>query len=133
MLHPLLGLMLAADKALDSLKRMRAGMTADRKAGRGKMKSEMATLFHSGKKRKLSKQSEWRHKFVCLAYRDQERIPTTDADKEELFQAGLGEKEIHFDNLDIDQSELKEILFANFPRLREGGGFSIPQGNIQHP
>ena len=88
----LLGIMQAADKALDSLKRMRAGMAADRKVGRAKMKREMATLFHPGKKRKCDKRSEWHHKF-SLAYRDQERIPTTDVEKED--------KEVHFENLDI--------------------------------
>ena len=128
MLPLLPGLMQAADKALDALKRMCAGMAADRKVGRSKMKSEMTALFRPGNKRKSAKRSEWRHKFVCLAYRDQDRIPTTDADKEELFQAGLGEKEIHFDSLDIEQDEFKEILFSNFPRLKDGGGFQFLKG-----
>ena len=39
----------------------------------------------------------WRHKFVCLAHRDQDCIPTMDAEKEELYQAGLWE-EIEFES-----------------------------------
>ena len=45
--------------------------------------------------------------YVCLAYRDQDRSPTTDADKDELFQAGLGEKEITFPSLDMDAAAFK--------------------------
>ena len=41
----------------------------------------------------------------CLAYKDQSRQLTTDADKEELYQAGLGEKEIEFECLDLGQLE----------------------------
>ena len=55
MLPLLPGLMQAADKALDALKRMRAGMAADRKVGRSKMKSEMTALFRPGNKRKSAK------------------------------------------------------------------------------
>ena len=43
----------------------------------------------------------WKHRFVCLAYRDQVKIPTTDTDKDELLKAGLGEKVVEFDDLDM--------------------------------
>ena len=58
MLPLLLGLMHAADKALDALKHMCAGMAADRKVGRSKMKSELSALFCPGNKCKSAKRSE---------------------------------------------------------------------------
>ena len=66
------------------------------------------------KKNKASSKCVWKHKFVCLAFHDQSRIPTTDCEKDTLLEAGLGEKEIEFDDLDID-----------YPRLSEGGGFQF--------
>ena len=51
---------------------------------------------------------------VCLAYRGQSRQPTTDADKV-LYQAGLGEKEIEFQSLDLSQLEFRELLYTHFP------------------
>ena len=51
----------------------------------------------------------WRHKFVCLAHRDQDCIPTMDAEKEELYQAGLWE-EIEFESF-INGSQIKVSLY----------------------
>ena len=42
-------------------------------------------------------------------------MPTTDVDKEELFQAGLREREIEFESLDMTQEEIKELIVASFP------------------
>lgn len=118
------GIVEAADRALIALKKMRAGMRADQVIrNKRKLKSEMSTLFPH--KKKLKHAVSWKHKFYCLAYTGQDRIPTTDTDKEELFQAGLGEKEIEFESLDITQEEFKEHIFGSFPRLREGGGFRL--------
>jgi len=55
----------------------------------------------------------------------QDCMPTTDVDKEELFRAGLGEREIEFELLDMIQEELKELIVASFPRLTKGGGFQL--------
>ena len=55
----------------------------------------------------------WGYWFFCLAYRDQSHQPTTDADKE-VYQAGLGEKEIEFDSLDLSQLEFRELLYTSF-------------------
>ena len=57
----------AADKVLDALRRMRAGMTADRRVEKRKrIKNEVSMLFN--KKPKVEKKRVvWRHKFVCLA------------------------------------------------------------------
>ena len=60
----------------------------------------------------------WKHKFVCLAYHDQTKIPTTDVEKDDLLCAGLGEKEIEFYNLEIGSDEFRELLYKHFRRLR---------------
>ena len=65
---------------------------------------------------------------MCLAYTGQERIPTTEFDKEKLYQAGLGEKEVVFDDLDLSEEDFKEVILQAFPRLRAGGGFRFLKG-----
>lgn len=118
----------AADKALAALNRIRSGVNADKIISNRKKraKAEVSSLF-KGPQSKKSKIA-WRHKFVCLAYRDQCRIPTTDVDKDELYQAGLGEKEVSFPCLDMDGTAFKGLLYETFPRLRDGGGFTLLKG-----
>ena len=97
---------------------------------------EMESLFSFSKKRRLGKtpisskqQCVWKHRFVCLAYSDQTRMPTTDAEKDELLEAGLGEKEVEFVfSDDMDFNGVKEVLFQAFPRLQDGGGFQFLKG-----
>ena len=113
-LYVYVGILQAADKALDVLKRMRAGMTAEKRRDerkRGAVK-KMSSLF-SSKKRKTAKRSVWKHRFVCLAYHDQDKIPTTDVDKYDLFAAGLGEKEVEFETLDMNSEEFWDLLCKN--------------------
>ena len=45
--------------------------------------------------------SRKRAKFFCLAYTDQEKSPTSEASQDELFRAGLGQKEILFEDANI--------------------------------
>jgi len=93
-----------------ALKKMRAGMTADKRIQKRKrVKNEMSTLFHTNQQ-KEEKCVVWCHRFVCLAYRGQSRQPTTDADKEELYQAGLREKEIEFQSLDLSQRASVHVI-----------------------
>lgn len=80
------------------------------------------------KKSKSEKKVAWWHKFVCLTYCDQERIPSTDAEKDKLFKACLVEKEVCFLSLDIDGATFKELLLESFSRLREGGGYQLLKG-----
>jgi hypothetical protein len=58
---------------------------------RKRVKNELSEIFNYKKK---SKSSPWRHRFLCLAHMDQDRMPRTDFEKDELQKAGLGEKEI---------------------------------------
>ena len=49
------------------------------------------------------------HKFMCLAYLDQQ-VPLQEGEKDELYVAGLGEKEIKLD-LDINAEEFCSSIF----------------------
>ncbi len=87
-----------------------------------KLSAELSSSFSSFKK---SKKVAWRHRFICLAKHNQIKIPTTDSDKDALMEAGLGEKSIEFDYLDIDAEQFKDILYESFPKLCDGGGFQL--------
>ena len=70
------------------------------------------------------KKQSWKHKFMCLAFCGQSQAPASEIDRKELFEAGLGEKEIEFDNLDCSPSEFRETIFATF-QLCEAGGYQF--------
>ena len=100
----------------------------------------MESLLSFSKKRRLGKTPlsskqwcVWKHRFVCLAYSDQTRITTTNLEKDELLEAGLGEKEIEFCSDDMGFGGIKEVLFEVFPRLRDGGGFQLLKGVANSP
>lgn len=120
----------SADKAINALNRMRAGMRADNALSRKQAREEVSRVFN--KRARIDKGSEnkpaWRHKFVCLAYIDQDKMPLTDFDKEELYRAGLGEREIFFESLNISQQQFRDLLMKEFPRLKDGGGFQLLKG-----
>ena len=65
----------AADKALHALKGMKRGMSGDK---------HKALKRWSSTSKKRSK-CAWKHRFVCLGYYGQPKIPTTDTDKDELL------------------------------------------------
>ena len=101
-------------------------MAASRVVDRKRVRKEMHNLFHLNKKKKaVRSKPAWRQKFYCLAYHDQENIPLTDVEKEELYLAGLGEQEINFPTLALQTDEFQELLYESFPRLRGGGGTSF--------
>lgn len=66
-----------------------------------------------------------KHRFVCLALRDQQKIPTTDVEKNNLLEAGLGEKVIEFPSLEASGEQFKDLLYSAYPKLRDGGGFEL--------
>ena len=85
-----LGIPHAANKVLGALNRMRAGTTAEKRrmlSPKGQVKRSLTTLFKKDGKRSKH-QIAWKHTFVCLAYRDQNRIPTTELEKDGLYEAG---------------------------------------------
>ena len=67
------------------------------------------------------KKCAWKHRFVCLSWRDQQKIPTTDVEKDDLLEAGLGEKLIEFPSLDTSGEQFKDLLYSAYPKLRDGG------------
>ena len=71
------------------------------------------------------KKAAWKHNFFCLAYVGQDRLPTSEAEKDELFEARLGLKEIEFEHLDLTAEQFKEVLFESFPQLRAAGGYQL--------
>lgn len=114
----------AADRCLSVLNHKTKGKT------RKKVKEEVSSLFgHSrlGHSRQSTSKTkcEWKHKFICLASHEQVRIPTTDWEKDALLEAGLGEKEIEFNDLNISADEFRDLLYEHFPRLKDGGGFKF--------
>jgi len=72
---------------------------------------------------------------MCLAYLEQQ-VPLREAEKDELFAAGLGEKEIELD-LDMNAEEFRSSLYEVYPQLKKGGGYqllkSIPNSRHLEP
>ena len=93
------------------------------RVGQRRNKNEIRNSFTSIKKPK--KINVLGNRFVCLAMYGQHKIPTTDSEKDELYQAGLGEKVFEFPSLDANYEEMKEFLYSVFPKLRSGGGFEL--------
>ena len=62
-------------------------------------------------------------KFQCLCAKH--CIPTTDTEKDDLLQAGLGEKEILFHEMHIDADQFRDVLFEHFTQLQHAGGFQL--------
>ena len=52
----------------------------------------------------------------------------SDFEKDQLLEAGLGEKEVEFSSLNMAFEEVKEVLLEEFPRLKGGGGFQFLKG-----
>ncbi len=99
---------------------MKVGKSEKTPKGKWQARKEVKKLFnYSGAKRKKREEGgvEWKHKFFCLAFHDQRRIPTTDVEKDDLLQAGLGEKEIWVNNLEMNAEEFRDLLYFHYPQL----------------
>lgn len=129
-----IGITNRVNSAIDTLRRVRAGMIAERKRDAiSSMRSDLASAF--GRKRgagskpaitsKKAKRAAWKHEFVCLAYCQQKKVPTTECERDELFEAKLGKKEIEFSTLEMDANAFREVLYEAYPKLRDGGGFQL--------
>ena len=90
---------------------------------------EHKELFGHGKRSKGSKgkkprSSPWTKQFYCLAYCDQERVPMTDDELDELYHAGLGLKKIAIPDMNaVNNSSFRKIIIDSFPLLKQSGGF----------
>ena len=95
---------------------------------RKKAREEVSSLFNKKFKQQSSRKPTrpcWRHKFVCLSSRSQQYIGAKDFDKDDLLRSGLGEKEVEFDNMQLDADEFRELLYEAYPKLKHGGGFQF--------
>lgn len=66
----------------------------------------------------------WTHEFCVLADRDQRKVPTTSM-KQELREAGLGQKSIVFKNKKGSFDHIQQALYHHYPKLKESGGFEF--------
>lgn len=109
----------AANNAITAIRKARFETKSSSR--KRKVKDEVSFLFN----KKKAKGTVWKHRFVCLAYRDQYKIPTSDTDKDDLLKAGLGEKVIEFDDLDIDADDFRQVILDAYPQLKNAGGFTF--------
>jgi hypothetical protein len=106
-----------ADKALETLTRLRSGLSVGETTDRKRAREETLKLF--SKKPKIA----WKHKFVCLGDHLAQKIPTAEWEKALLLEAGLGEQEVEF--TELSPTYFKSKLYSAFPKLEEGGGFHL--------
>ena len=76
-----------------------------------------------GKSKQAKIANSWSHKFICLAYTDQDKSCSSTPEKTELILAGLGEKNITINDVDCSPKEFRDCITAAFPKLAAGGGF----------
>lgn len=82
-----------------------------------------SAVIEVGKPKRVKFSNSWTHKFVCLAYTDQEKSCSSNAEKNELTLAGLGEKKITIPDIDCSPQEFRKCITTAFPKLNAGGGF----------
>lgn len=80
------------------------------------------STFPSAPPNYAKRATSWKHKFFCLSETDDDTLPLK---KNNLILAGLGEKLITIPNIDCCPSEFHELIFKEFPKLREGGGIEF--------
>ena len=75
-----------------------------------------------------TKRNQWTHKFCCLAEKDACRIPPVE-DKLKLRAAGLGEKEITLDRLEVGLRVSCMRSYQKHSKLHDGGGYEFLRTN----
>ena len=79
-----------------------------------------------GKGKKKARPSPWTKQFYCLAYCDQEHVPVSEEELDELYHAGLGLKKITIPDINaVSNSHFRSVIMENFPPLQEAGGFDF--------
>ena len=94
--------------------------------------SEQKELFgycsKTSKGKKKARPSPWTKQFYCLAYCDQDHVPLSEEELDELYHAGLGMKKITFPDMNTtNNSCFRSIIIENYPALHNGGGFEFLQ------
>ena len=77
---------------------------------RSRVKRAVPSLFNLKEERKPKVRLDGSIRSF-VAYRDQCCNPTIDFDKDELYEAGLGMKEIEFDSVNMSAEEFREVIF----------------------
>ena len=72
-----------------------------------------------------SKVSSWTHNFMCLTGKDDKRVLTTLIERDELQQASLGIRKLHFPNVDCTTEEFHQTIINAYPKLQGTGGFEL--------
>ena len=111
LLHVCTGLEEVYHRATSSIRTIRGSLRREQQGGRVQ-------------KRAVISPATWSHRFVCLDSTDAERIPTTQAAKMVLEEAGLGEKVIKV-TIDCTPEEFHAVIMSAFPKLKDGGGFEL--------
>ena len=119
MLHYCVDLIARCDAALEQLRRPAS-------TSRPNVRQQLlSTLRTTGRPKAKRFKCVWKHKFYCLADVHGTTIPLREYEKDALFTAGLGEKELQFENLDASAEEFRSIMLETFPLLREAGGYQF--------
>ena len=72
---------------------------------------------------KKTKRGTWKHKFVCLPYHKQDKIPTYEVEKDEMFEAASTcEISIHIPTCITDYQLFKDNMVL---ALKGNDGFGI--------
>ena len=66
----------------------------------------------------------WTHDFCVVDKRDQRKVPST-THKQELREAGLGQKTVIFKNKRGEFRHIQEELFNRYAKLQQAGGFDL--------
>ena len=78
-----------------------------------------------GSSNKGKKPRSWTTKFFCLSNRDSLKVPCGLQERDDLVQAGLGEKKVVIPDIDCSQKEFYDVLIKTFPKLQGIGGFDL--------
>ena len=111
--------MKAADKALDALQNMRKGLSGTSKEKRKRIKSELTKTFPCKKARK----SAWKHRFVCLSKKDQQKIPTQISRKMTYWKQDLEKNVLNSTHLRWMESSLGNRYILGFLNYVKVVGF----------
>lgn len=76
---------------------------------------------------KAKKVEKWRHDFVCLANRGQDRVPLP-MEKIELVHANLGPLNLEL-SLNGDAQIFHDEILKSYPKLQDCGGYELLRGS----
>ena len=107
-----------------ALREVRSGSIAveQRRNFGGKRRNTSVAALRQAIRPKLN---SWTHKFFCLAETEENKVPSTSIQKNELVLAGLGERKVTVADVDCSPQEFQETLLNEFPKLCNGGGFEL--------